>query len=278
MVDNECVKFLQWALPQMNMRWAGFRKIRSRVCKRIQRRFKSLQMDDVADYQGYLKNHPEEWQVLDRLCWVNISRFYRDRMTFSFLEQEVLPACANKALSRNENRLDIWSAGCASGEEPYTLSLLWHLRLKADFPGLDMHVLATDVDPELLKRAKRACYTFSSIKNLPPAWLKEAFRKSDDVYCLDPAYRQTVEFLCQDIRTGIPDSPFDIISCRNLVFTYFNKELQKRILRQFLNILRPGGALVISVHEGLPEGIRGIEPWSQRFGIYRKVDYVQSTG
>ena len=85
MKDDECVSFLQWALPQLHMRWAGFRKIRTRVCKRIQRHITSLQLTSVAEYRAYLESHSEEWHKLDELCQVTISRFYRDKMVFSYL-------------------------------------------------------------------------------------------------------------------------------------------------------------------------------------------------
>jgi chemotaxis protein methyltransferase CheR len=270
MKDSECVEFLQWALPRLHMRWAGFRKIRSRVCKRVQRRINQLQFESISTYQEYLRKHPEEWQKLDELCRVTISRFYRDKMVFSLLELEVLPVLAGQALSCDEDVLHIWSAGCASGEEPYTLMLVWDLSLQLRFPRLRMHILATDTDSVLLKRAEQACYTFSSVKNLPAAWRETAFLDTAGVYCLDPVYKRSVDFQCEDIREALPDGPFDLILCRNLVFTYFDPELQTIIRDRMWDRLKPGGALVTGVHEVLQEGKQDFEIWSARLGIYRK--------
>ena len=83
MRNEECVLFLQWALPQLNLRWKGFRRVRQQVCKRIQRRLKELELPDFNAYRFYLKTHPEEWLVLDSYCQITISRFYRDRDVFN---------------------------------------------------------------------------------------------------------------------------------------------------------------------------------------------------
>ncbi|MGD8595209.1 MAG: chemotaxis protein CheR, partial [Gammaproteobacteria bacterium] len=91
MNDNECVQFLQWALPQLHMRWPGFRKVRAQVCKRIDRRLRQLAIEDIHTYKTYLHEHKLEWRVLDELCRITISRFYRDKAMFGFLTEHVLP-------------------------------------------------------------------------------------------------------------------------------------------------------------------------------------------
>lgn len=270
MKDGECVDLLQWALPRLRMRWSGFRKIRGRVCTRIARRVKVLQLDNLSDYREYLEKHPEEWRKLDELCRVTVSRFYRDKQVFAFLEQEVLPALATRAQSSGEDVLTAWSAGCACGEEPYTLALLWRLCLESRFPLLNLNILATDVDCALLARAQRACYTFSSVKNLPTVWRESAFRKIAETYCLKSDYKQRTGFQCNDIRHTTPEGSFHLILCRNLAFTYFDTALQTAIAERIVNRLKPGGALIIGIHETLPEGLSGLEAWSQRLGIYRK--------
>jgi chemotaxis protein methyltransferase CheR len=90
MTDQDCVAFLQWSLPRLGMRWQGFRKVRGRVCKRIDRRVRELGLADAAGYRAFLQENAHEWNVLDSLCRVTISRFYRDRELFRFLEREVL--------------------------------------------------------------------------------------------------------------------------------------------------------------------------------------------
>ncbi|MFZ0469183.1 MAG: hypothetical protein WAL92_09705 [Thiogranum sp.] len=100
MDDHACIAFLQWALPKLHLRWAGFRKVRQQVCKRIGRRLRTLQMTDIAAYQAYLKHHREEWEVLDGMCRVTISRFFRDRGVFSSLQSLVLPELVHRTDER----------------------------------------------------------------------------------------------------------------------------------------------------------------------------------
>lgn len=252
------------------MRWSGFRKIHARVCKRLQRRMNELRLATVAEYSDYLEQHPGEWDRLDEICQVPISRFYRDKMVFGFLEQTVLPVLCEQALAQGRQALEVWSVGCASGEEPYTLSMLWELCLKAQFPELTLQILATDTRPELLARAQRACYSFSSVKNLPADWRQQAFRESNGEYIFAPACKSAVTFQCQDLRIASPERVFDLVLCRNLAFTYYDEELQTTVAERLISALHPGGVLVTGVHETLPPGCPGIEVWSSRLGIYRK--------
>ena len=270
MKDEECVRFLQWALPRLRMRWAGFRKIRTRVCKRIQRHINSLQLSNVEAYRTYLQDHAEEWHKLDELCQVTISRFYRDKMVFAYLAETVLPKLGQQALQQGRRALRVWSAGCASGEEPYTLMLLWAFCLRQRFPQLALHILATDTKIDLLNRAKVACYPFSSIRNLPLAWREAAFVKTREEYCLQPGYRQGVIFQHHDIRQPAPARGFDLVLCRNLAFTYYDQALQTRVANQLIDALLPAGALVLGVHEQLPAEDLDMELWSRRFSIYCK--------
>ena len=269
MTDAECVDFLQWALPRLRLRWAGFRKVRRQVCRRIERRMRDLGLSDLAAYRAYLESHPQEWAVLDRLCRVTISRFYRDKAVFAFLEQEVLPALAGGALVRGEEALGVWSAGCASGEEPYTLALVWELALAPRFPGLALRILATDFDEAVLRRAEEACYPAGTLKDLPDAWRREAFVERDGLYCLRPEVKRLVVPRLHDVRDGAPDGPFHLALCRNLAFTYFEPELQREVCALLARCVRPAGALVVGAHETLPEGAEGFARWSERHGVYR---------
>jgi chemotaxis protein methyltransferase CheR len=233
-----------------------------------------LGLPGLDEYHAYLENHPSEWAILDTLCWISISRFYRDKGVFQFLEGEVFPQLARIALSDAEKKLCCWSAGCAAGEEPYTLAILWKHILAAQFPTLGMQIVATDIDSHALHRAERGCYPPSSLKDLPHEWLTLAFVSIEEELCLRPEYRENVTLLQQDIRKATPAGPFHLILCRYLVFTYFDDVLQREILRRMAERLIPGGALVIGSVETLPRGIGGLELWSERrVGVYRKISY-----
>lgn len=270
MRDDECIRFLQWALPQLRLRWPGFRKVRGQVCKRVARRMAELSIDEISDYRDYLGQHETEWGVLDSLCQVTISRFYRDRQVYRFLAREVLPSLARRALRQDQDNLRAWSVGCGSGEEPYTVSLIWRLQLQSLFPGLSLRLIATDTNPVMRQRVADACYAYSSTKDLPADWRAAAFTREAKRYRLKPEFSSGIRFIQQDIREQNPAEIFDLVLCRNLVFTYFEEDLQRSTLDRMRAALKPDGALVVGIHERLPEGVRGFSEWSDKLRIYRK--------
>lgn len=272
MRDPECIAFLQWALPRLRMRWSGYRKVRRQVCRRVARRLASLGLAEVSAYRAYLDIHPDEWRKLDELCPIPISRFYRDRAVFDYLGQHVLLALARVAKERGANRIQTWSAGCGAGEEPYTLTILWRLSLEQQFPDLKLQILASDINSEQLDRALVGCYTAGSLKQLPQAWLVAAFDENDGRYRLKAEFRADLEFRQQDIRSELPIGPFDLVLCRNLVFTYFEEPLQREIAVSLHDLLLPGGVLVLGMHEVLPQGIAGFQALEPRLPMYRRDD------
>jgi chemotaxis protein methyltransferase CheR len=243
MRDSDCVEFLQW------------------------RRLAELNLPDLHGYRAYLEAAPAEWALLDEFCRIPISRFWRDRSVFDCLAAEVLPALA-QAVPTSRGWLRCWSLGCASGEEPFSLVLLWLLRLARRFPHLRCAVMATDIDPLLIARAARACYPSRSVSDLP-ADLRAVFLTRGDELCLPSALRANVTLRCQDVRTALPTGRFDLILCRNLVFTYFSRERQAHILARLTGCLRPGGALIIGKHE-LLTATESLTEWDAGFGIYRR--------
>ncbi|MCU0836410.1 MAG: chemotaxis protein CheR [Chromatiaceae bacterium] len=249
--EADLIAFLQWALPRLGLRWAGFRRVRGTVCKRLCRRLGELGLRSLAPYRIRLETDPGEWAELDALCRISVSRFYRDRAVWQALEQEILPRLTAQARARGADRLRCWSAGCASGEEPYTLALLFALGAPGPRP-LPPEILATDADPRLLARARRACYPPSSLRELPERW-RGAFQPCAGERCLRSEHRGAVRFLVQDIRREQPADGFDLILCRNLAFTYFAAPLQARIAQRLAECLVAGGDLVLGTHESLPE-------------------------
>lgn len=274
MSNNPCVDFLQWCLPKLNKRWAGFRKVRGQVCKRITRRMHELGLHRFDAYRDYLGTHPDEWDRLDAMCRITISRFYRDRGVFDALRDPLLPALARRRAPRNDATLRAWSAGCASGEEPYTLRLLWDLDVADRAPGVALHITATDAQAHMLARARRACYPRGTLKELPAAWVAQAFavcaHDAEEPYCLRPAYQRAIDWMQQDIRRTMPAGPFHLILCRNLVFTYFDADLQRALLARLLDRLAPGGLLVLGKHESLPDGPWPLGAWNDHKRIYRR--------
>ncbi|MFO7768006.1 MAG: CheR family methyltransferase [bacterium] len=260
MEDERCVSFLQWALPKMGMRWEGFRKPRGQVCNRIEERMEELGLPGSSAYRDHLREHPGEWEELRRLCRVTISRFMRDREVWRWLFREYLPEEAGGMAE--EETFRCWSAGCASGEEPYTVSLLWYRHVAGPHPALDLEVMGTDIDEEVLQRARRGCYPESSLKELEEDIVDEAFRRTGDEadpLCLRRAFRRPVSFRRQDLLEGMPEGDFPLILCRNLVFTYYQEGLQREVLEGLVARLPAGGLLVAGSSEEIPGGDHPLE-------------------
>ena len=259
MADADCVAFLQWALPRLDLRWLGFRKVHGQVCKRLKRRMKELGLSGFAAYRARLEADPDEWAVLDGLCHITISRFFRDSRVFEALGQRILPEIATRA-AQERREAHFWSAGCASGEEPYTLKIIWDLAVASDFPSVSCSVVATDVDDVMLERARKGCYPKGSLRELPETFVIQGFDKVDRLYCVRPRHREGVSLLLQDLRSEAPNGPFDLILCRNVAFTYFEAPLQGEVLSRLVERLAAPGYLVIGAQERLPAEVRCLVP------------------
>lgn len=257
----DCIAFLQWALPRLNLRWQGFRKVRGQVCKRLMRRLRSLGLEDLAAYRARLEADPGEWAVLDDMCHITISRFFRDRRIFEALVTRVLPEIAARA-SQEQREARFWTAGCASGEESYTLKIVWDLEASDVHLGVGCSIIATDVDRAMLDRARKGCYPRGSLRELPETFIAQAFAQVGDLYCVKPKHREGVHIIDQDLRSEAPEGLFDLILCRNVAFTYFDVPLQREALSCLVKHLSVPGYLVIGADEWLPEEIDGLVPLS----------------
>ena len=238
------------------------------MCKRIARRLRELGLPDVLSYRAFLEMNDGEWEVLGRLCRVTISRFARDRDVFDALRKSVLPLLLSRLRGRGAVEFNCLSVGCASGEEPYTLSLICRLDLERRLRGLRSTIVATDYDRHLLARARRGCYEASSLVELPSWYRDAAFEPVGGEFCLKEEFREGVEFVENDVRDGLPAGRFHVILCRNVVFTYFDQGLQLEVASRLAAGLEPEGVLVIGKAETLPAPVPGIEALDERLGIY----------
>ncbi len=271
MADQDCINFLRWALPKIQLQWQGFRKVRGQVCKRILRRFTILGLKNFTEYKKYIQIHSQEWNILDSFCYITISRFYRDKSLFDRLSSEILPAIAQNVAAEQKSVIRCWSAGCCCGEEPYTLLLIWKSIVEPSFKtDLQFTIIATDRNTNLLKRAEEAKYKHSSLSHLPNTVMTNAFEKIDDLYRLNDQYKGQIEFVQQDIRKETPGGLFHIVFCRNLILTYFDENLQNMILERITSKILPGGFLIIGAHESLPSNQKAFIPYQRMKTIYQK--------
>jgi chemotaxis protein methyltransferase CheR len=198
--EDTCVAFLRGCLPRLELRWPGYPKVRRLVGKRLNRRLAELGLADLSAYRAILIRAPEEWARLDAMCRIPISRLYRDRGTFDVIAQQLLREVAATASARGDHAVKCWSAGCASGEEPYTLAMAWRFCVAHDWPALGLALIATDVDETMIERAEAACYARNSLKDLPQEWPDRAFIRHGQLFCVAPEFRRGIELVQQDIR------------------------------------------------------------------------------
>jgi len=270
MPDND-VQFLQWALPRLNYRWAGFRKPRGQAIKRIRKRMLELGLSGgYGQYRIYLDNNPAEWNTLDKLLDVTISKFFRDRALWDYLRGNLM----KKLLTSNQTEtLHIWSAGCCNGEEPYSIAMVYEMIADENSIERPCSILASDRNAQVLERAKQGVFSSGSLRELTDDEINSFFEeinKKDDAHRVHERLSRHIEFEHRDIRDSLPGKIFDIIFCRNLAFTYFSTEGQQEFLSRLKSIVRDGGYLVIGSNEKLPEN-NWLEHFQRPLPVYRKI-------
>ena len=166
--DAECVSFLQWALPQMGFRWAGFRKVRRQVCRRINRRMGTIGLTRVSEYRRLLEEDRGEWDALYGMCHITISRFYRDRAVFDALREAVLPRAAKEVLETGGDEFRAWSAGCEARRSHGSGTRGWaSTRLQRGDEDLLQAALERPEVPQLDARINRGTYDHLGTLGLP---------------------------------------------------------------------------------------------------------------
>jgi chemotaxis protein methyltransferase CheR len=260
MTDPELVAFLERAVPRLGLRWKGLSSFRRTVKKRLVRRLTQLGLGTLDAYRARLEADPSEWARLDAMCRITISRLYRDRAVYEELGTEILPSCARAAIREGRHTVRVWSAGCASGEEPYSVAIVWRVDVAPAYPGMDLELIATDAGAEVLARARRATYGEGSLRELDARLREAAFTPAPgSLFAVRPELRAGITFVCQDLRQAMPDGPFDVVLCRNVLLTYVDEAKHRALVEQLVARIVPGGALVVGSRETMPAGIAGLE-------------------
>jgi len=231
---------------------------------------RDLGLDNFAAYQMRLEADPTEWRALDECCHITISRFFRDRGLFEVLRTRVLPDIAERT-KREARNAQVWSAGCASGEEPYTIKILWDVEVANVHPTVSLSIIASDADGAMLARARQGCFQPTSLHELPALLVEQAFERIGSLYCVKSKHRPGIDFIDQDLRSEMPRLLFDLILCRYVAFTYFTAPLQRRVMVRMLERLRPNGYFVIGTQEKLPGVVPGLVSIDGEPHIFQKI-------
>jgi len=225
------------------------------VKNRLDKRMAELDMKTVRDYFYHVKYDVslKEFNRLMDLITTNETSFFRNEPQLLSFSEEVLPLIAEEKLKTNgDKRIKLWSAGCSTGEEPYTLAIMLLEKLKV-FPGVTVEIIASDISEEVLQRARRAEYSGITLRNVKPDILGRYYTKTGDTYRVKPEVKALVKFShmnLNDPRKMTVVSDRDVIFCRN-VMIYFSEEIKKQLVRGFYNALTPGGYFYIGHSETL---------------------------
>ena len=256
----------------------------STLTRRLARRLHARGAETYADYAGILDQDPTEYDRLFNDLTINVTSFFRDDVAFNALEEVVLPALIGRQTGEPRGGgapaplhlrtpaplLRIWSAGCATGEEPYSIAMLLLERLGQDIGCWDVSILATDVDAKALGRAHEEVFGPRDVEGIRPAWLERYFVAEGEAFRVRPALRQLVTFEVHNLVSDPPYRDLDLVVCRN-VLIYFAPPLQTRVLKGFHEGLREGGFLLLGKAE-VPVGeTRGLfQCVDRKAKLYRK--------
>lgn len=238
--------------------------------RRLVVRMRARDVDTYQAYLGVLRSDPAEFDALLVALTINLSYFFRDAAVFDALRYAVLGTLvAERAQSR---RLIVWSAGCAGGEEPYSVAMILTDLLGPTISKWDARIQATDIDASVLARARRGVYKALNFQDLRADFVGRYFGRDGDTYTLQPAIRRLVTFRQHDLTAAPPLPRYDLILCRN-VLIYFAREHQEGIVRHLLDYLEPGGYLTLGMAEMLPLALSSrLDAVDGRLRIYRKME------
>ena len=231
MSDENDPKFealLQFLQQSRGFDFTGYK--RPSLVRRVTRRMQTVNVADFGEYVDYLEVHPEEFVQLFNTILINVTSFFRDEAAWDYLRKETIPQLL--AAKGPHDPVRIWSAGCASGQEAYTLAICFAEALGADAFRERVKVYGTDADEEALNYARLATYTEKEVENVGPQLLQRYFEKASSRFMFRPDLRRSVIFGRHDIVQDAPISRLDLLVCRNTLM-YFNAETQAKILQRF---------------------------------------------
>jgi two-component system CheB/CheR fusion protein len=245
-VNRDLELLLDYLRRSRGFDFTGYK--RASLSRRIEKRIQDVGADGYLSYLDHLEVDPEEFTQLFNTILLNVTSFFRDPPAWEYLGAQVLPKLA--ASKADDEPVRIWSAGCASGEEAYTLAMVVAEALGPEAVRDRVKIYATDVDEDALGQARQARYTASQVEGVPPELLERYFERDRDGYVFSKELRRSVIFGRHDLIQDAPISRIDLLVCRNTLM-YLNSETQSRVLARFSFALREGGYLMLGKAEML---------------------------
>ncbi|MFU2325788.1 CheR family methyltransferase [Pseudomonas sp. NFX98] len=243
---------------------------RATVLRRIERRLQVTAQPDLTAYYDYLLAHPEETKALLGDMLIGVTNFFRDREAFEALERDVIPNLL-KSLQDSQPHRDevrVWSAGCSTGEEAYSLAILLTEQMALEACPARLQVFATDIDDRAIAFGRNGVYPEAIITDVPPTRMRQYFIRENQHYRVNKEAREKVLFAKHSLLLDPPFSQIDLIVCRNLLI-YLDREVQRDIMQMFHFALRPGGYLFLGTSESADGCFDLFTPVDKRNRIFR---------
>ncbi|MBV6623178.1 MAG: protein-glutamate O-methyltransferase CheR [Rivularia sp. (in: Bacteria)] len=237
------------------------------LMRRFQYRMQQLGIKNYGDYLEYLQSHAEECAPLLDTILINCSDFFRDSDYWDYLANNIIPQIITS--KQPDERIRVWSAGCSSGQEVYTLVMLLVEALGIEQYLQRVQVFATDIDKDALKQSRQASYSQQQVADIPNRLLSKYFEQTEQSYIFDSKLRRTIVFGCHDLAKDAPMSKIDLLVCRN-VLIYLTLATQATVLVRFHFALTDKGFLFLGKVEGLTNDSRIFTPISLKYRIFAK--------
>jgi len=264
--DPQLENLLQYIKSNRGFDFSGYK--RASLSRRIRKRMQIISVENYSDYLDYLEVHPDEFVELFNTILINVTSFFREPKAWEYITNEIIPQIISK---RQINKpIRIWSAGCASGEETYTIAILLAEALGMEKYSQWVKVFATDVDMEALSYARHANYTTKQIHNIPSEVLEKYFERINNHFSIHKELRRGVIFGRHDLVQDAPISRIDLLICRNTLM-YFNNETQSKILDRFHFALNSGRFLFLGKAEMLFSRNNLFSPLDLRQRVFTKL-------
>ncbi len=243
---------------------------RAYVERRVASRLRSLGLHSYRQYIDYMDSNPAEYHKLLDTLTINVTDFFRDSVVYEIFCKEIVPAMLNEKMRTRHRMIRAWSAGCATGEEPYSIAMSFLDAMGRKDTKFLFNVLGTDLDLGALAVARKAEYSIDKLEHIPKPLQLKYTEVHGEKFIIKPEVTKHVRFRQLNLFTDRPINMVDVIFCRN-VFIYFNREQQERVLEMFWSALSRGGYLVLGRSEKLASSLVGrFELYNGRERVYRK--------
>lgn len=241
---------------------------RSSLMRRVRKRMQMVGVEGFSDYVDYLEVHPPEFAELFNTILINVTSFFRDHSAWDYIGHEIIPRIVARKEAHEPIR--IWSAGCASGQEAYTLAMILAEVLGIESFKERVKIYATDLDDEALNLARHASYSAKEIGNIPPELLERYFELVHDNYIFRKDLRRSVIFGRNNLVQDAPISRIDLLVCRNTLM-YFNAEAQAKVISRFHFALNENGFLFLGKAEMLLSNNNSFTPVDLKRRIFNQM-------